>query len=177
MSKISNVITMLELLQTGKKYSIKELSNILEVTPRMIRCYKEELEKAGIYIDSIKGIYGGYILNSSIRIPNRKFKKIDYKILDEFCRILKKLNIYIWCSRNQLFTYILKSVSYGPVNEVLYYFFALIKWPIAMFIIYLAMKLIYVLSPDGKIYSSTTSTGALFSTLFPSSSICLHKFM
>ena len=27
------------------------------------------------------------------------------------------------------------------------------------------MKLIYVLSPDGKIYSSTTSTGALFSTI------------
>ena len=66
---------------------------------------------------------------------------------------------------NQLFTYILKSVSYGPVNEVLYYFFAFIKWPIAMFIIYLAMKLIYVLSPDGKIYRSTTSTGALFSTI------------
>ena len=66
---------------------------------------------------------------------------------------------------NQLFTYILKAVSYGPVNEVLYYFFAFIKWPIAMFIIYLAMKLIYVLSPDGKIYSSTTSTGALFSTI------------
>ncbi len=66
---------------------------------------------------------------------------------------------------NQLFTYILKAVSYGPVNEVLYYFFALIKWPIAMFVIYLAIKLIYVLSPDGKIYSSTTSTGALFSTI------------
>lgn len=66
---------------------------------------------------------------------------------------------------NQLFTYILKSVSYGPVNELLYYFFAFIKWPIAMFIIYLAMKLIYVLSPDGKIYSSTTSIGALFSTI------------
>lgn len=84
MSKISNVITMLELLQTGKKYSIKELSSILEVTPRMIRCYKEELEKSGIYIDSIKGIYGGYVLNSNIRIPARKFKKIDYKILDEY---------------------------------------------------------------------------------------------
>ena len=27
MSKVSNVITMLELLQTGKKYSINELSN------------------------------------------------------------------------------------------------------------------------------------------------------
>lgn len=81
MSKISNVITMLELLQTGKKYSIKELSNILEVTPRMIRCYKEELEKAGIYIDTIMGPYGGYVLNQSIRIPTRKFTKSDYLFL------------------------------------------------------------------------------------------------
>lgn len=99
MSKISNVITMLELLQTGRKYSIKELSDILEVTPRMIRCYKEELEKAGIYIDSIKGIYGGYILNSSIRIPSRMFKKTDYEILDEYINnendIKKKDNLIL----------------------------------------------------------------------------------
>ena len=66
---------------------------------------------------------------------------------------------------NRLFTYIVESVSYEPISEALYYFFAFIKWPIAMFIIYLSMKLIYVLSPDGKIYGSTTSTGALFSTI------------
>ena len=44
MSKVSNVITMLELLQYGKKYSINELSNELEVSERMIRVYKEDLE-------------------------------------------------------------------------------------------------------------------------------------
>lgn len=60
-SKISNVITMLELLQSGRKYSISELSNLLEVSPRMIRSYKEDLEKAGIYIDTIMGPYGGYL--------------------------------------------------------------------------------------------------------------------
>ena len=32
MSKVSNVITMLELLQNGRKYSVSELSNILEVS-------------------------------------------------------------------------------------------------------------------------------------------------
>lgn len=84
MSKISNVITMLNLLSTGKKYSIDELSKILEVSPRMIRTYKEELEKAGIYIDSIMGPYGGYVLNQSIRIPGRKFKKEDYILLDKY---------------------------------------------------------------------------------------------
>lgn len=84
MSKISNVITMLNLLATGKKYSIKELSTMLEVSPRMIRVYKEELEKAGIYIDSIMGPYGGYVLNQSLRVPKRKFKKTDYEILDQY---------------------------------------------------------------------------------------------
>ncbi len=84
MSKISNEITMLELLQSGKKYSINELSNILEVSERMIRVYKEDLEKAGIYVDTIMGPYGGYVLNQSIRIPLRKFKLKDAKLLDKY---------------------------------------------------------------------------------------------
>ena len=84
MSKVSNVITMLGLLQTGKKYSINELSNKLEVSERMIRVYKEDLEKAGIYIDTIMGPYGGYVLNQSVRMPVRKFKLKDAKLLDEY---------------------------------------------------------------------------------------------
>lgn len=84
MSKISNAITMLNLLATGRKYSIQELSNILEVSPRMVRTYKDELEKAGIYIDSIMGPYGGYVLNQSIRVPERKFKKEDYELLNKY---------------------------------------------------------------------------------------------
>ena len=55
MSKVSNAITLLELLNSGRKYSIKELSDILEVSERMIRVYKEDLEKAGIYVESILG--------------------------------------------------------------------------------------------------------------------------
>ncbi len=71
MSKVSNILTMIEYLSVGKKYSIKELSELLEVSPRMIRVYKEELEKAGIYVDTIKGPYGGYVLNQNINIPKR----------------------------------------------------------------------------------------------------------
>ena len=86
MSKISNVITMMQLLQSGRKYSIKELSEKLEVTERMIRVYKEELEKAGIYIDTIMGPYGGYVLNQTVRVPVRKFKLKDSKLLDEYIK-------------------------------------------------------------------------------------------
>lgn len=81
MSKISNVLTMIELLSSGKKYSIKELSEKLEVSPRMIRVYKDEIEKSGIYIDTIKGPYGGYVLNQNINVPKRFItpKEIDIK--------------------------------------------------------------------------------------------------
>ena len=84
MSKVSNVITMLELLQSGRKYSISELSERLEVSERMIRIYKDDLEKAGIYLDTIMGPYGGYVLNQSIRLPVRKFKMEDVKLLDNY---------------------------------------------------------------------------------------------
>lgn len=84
MSKISNVITFIQYLSTGKKYSIQELAEKLEVSPRMIRVYKDEVEKAGIYIDTIMGPYGGYVLNQSIRMPVRKFKKKDYELLEKY---------------------------------------------------------------------------------------------
>ena len=87
MSKISNVILFLEYLNSGKKYSIQELSEKLEVSPRMIRIYKEELEKAGIYIDTIMGPYGGYVLNRTIRLPLRRFKMKDAKLLDKYIEL------------------------------------------------------------------------------------------
>jgi predicted DNA-binding transcriptional regulator YafY len=83
MGKLSNVLTMIQLLNTGRKYSIDELSNTLEVSKRMIRVYKEELDKAGIYVDTIRGPYGGYVLNKSIRIPSRKFNKKDVALLEK----------------------------------------------------------------------------------------------
>lgn len=81
MSKLSNTITMLELLSSGKKYSLSELADILEVTPRMVRSYKEDLEKSGIYIDTIYGPFGGYVLNRTVKLPKRKFKADDYEFL------------------------------------------------------------------------------------------------
>lgn len=91
MSKISNVLTMLEYLSTGKKYSIASLAEKLEVTPRMIRVYKDEIEKAGIFIDTIKGPYGGYVLNQNINVPKRfitpKEIKLDNK---EFLNLVNR---------------------------------------------------------------------------------------
>ena len=50
----------------------------------MIRVYKEDLEKAGIYIDTIMGPYGGYVLNQRVRTPIRKFKLKDAELLNTY---------------------------------------------------------------------------------------------
>ena len=80
MSKLSNVLMMLQLLQNKRKYSIKELSEKLEVSPRMIRQYKDELEYAGIYIETIYGPYGGYVLNQDVKIPEKFIKPENIKL-------------------------------------------------------------------------------------------------
>ena len=68
---------MLEYLSTGRKYSIQELSDLLEVSPRMVRIYKDELEKAGVFVDTLMGMYGGYILNQQINTPYLLFDNND----------------------------------------------------------------------------------------------------
>jgi len=86
----------------------KELSEFLEVKPRMIRLYKTELEQVGIYIDSKKGRYGGYILNQQKLIKNLGFtfeeinafnmaeKYLDqedsFPYIKEFVKGLQKIN-------------------------------------------------------------------------------------
>ena len=88
MGKLSNLITMIQLLQSGRKYSVRELAEKLEVTPRMVRVYKDDLEKAGIYVDSIQGIYGGYVLN-------QKLSSFDVGLVKEDVNLLSILSEYI----------------------------------------------------------------------------------
>lgn len=87
MSKISGVISMLQILSGGRKYSINELANELEVTPRMVRVYKEELEKAGIFIDSIRGPYGGYVLNQKVYLPRKEETQEKLNMSDQYRKI------------------------------------------------------------------------------------------
>lgn len=83
MSKISKNIKMLDILSSGKKYTCKQLAEILEISPRMVRLYKDELEKEGIYIDTFLGKDGGYQLRSKIDIPLILFNQNDIEIMDK----------------------------------------------------------------------------------------------
>lgn len=95
MSKISKNIKMLDILSSGKRYSCTELADMLEVSPRMVRSYKDELEKEGIYIESYYGKDGGYQLKQSIDMPNILFNSDDIKLIDQ---VMKESKNY----KNQL---------------------------------------------------------------------------
>ena len=83
MSKITNTILMIKLLSNGRVYSVKELSEELGVTERMVRYYKEQLEMAGYIIESFKGPGGGYYINKNDMIDIDYFNKYDLEVLDK----------------------------------------------------------------------------------------------
>lgn len=83
MSKLSNAILLLKILESGKVYKIKELSEMIECSPRAIRGYKDDLEKAGIYINSIYGKYGGYVYTQEYKIGQYTFDKTELRTLED----------------------------------------------------------------------------------------------
>ena len=95
MSKVSNMLRLIQILKDGNVHSIVSLANTIEVSDRMIRQYKLELEQAGIYIKSITGKYGGYKIEKS----NDFFKLLDnvkeemYIVMKEAIRKKKKVKI------------------------------------------------------------------------------------
>ena len=85
MSKIANMLNMVQILKDEKIHSIQSLAQKLEVSERMIRKYKQELEQAGIYINSITGKYGGYQIDKQ-----NNFLKLEDIIKEEMYIIMKK---------------------------------------------------------------------------------------
>lgn len=86
---------MLSYLQNGRKYSINELAEKIEVSPRMIRLYKEALEQAGFIIETIYGPYGGYILIKSNFNISSSFNTYDLNMLKQLTAKNEKQQEYL----------------------------------------------------------------------------------
>ena len=91
MGKIINAIEMLNYLNTGNKYSVKELADKIGITERMVRYYKSELELAGIPIETFMGPNGGYYIINRSNYYNH-FNKYDLRLLENVNKILQELN-------------------------------------------------------------------------------------
>lgn len=83
---------MIDLLNTGNKYSIKDLSKKIGVSERMVRYYKEDLENNGIFIESFKGPNGGYFMIDKVK-NYVSLNKYDIQLLEYTAELLKKNNV------------------------------------------------------------------------------------
>lgn len=118
MSKVANMLKMIKILKDEKIHNMKDIAEKIEISPRMVKQYKNELEQAGIYIESKRGINGGYSLNKELNNidigltyqeliklkeieqyfnENQDFKKIIVKIIESYEKNineadLKKIN-------------------------------------------------------------------------------------
>ena len=91
MGKIANMLYMIDLLNTGNIYTLKELSEKIGVTERMIRYYKDEICNNGIAIESFKGPNGGYFLIDEIK-NYTSINKYDIQLLDNVKHFLSENN-------------------------------------------------------------------------------------
>lgn len=91
MGKIANVLYMIDLLNTGNIYTLKELSEKIGVTERMIRYYKDEICNNGIAIESFKGPNGGYFMIDEIK-NYTSINKYDIQLLDNVEHFLSDNN-------------------------------------------------------------------------------------
>lgn len=57
------------------------------------------------------------------------------------------------------------ALDFFNVSSSIVGLFSLAKWPIALVLIYMIIKILYTVSPDSRIKSSSTTRGALFTTI------------
>ena len=126
MSKVANMLNMLQILKDKNIHSISSLAERLEVSERMIRQYKLELEQAGIYLKSYTGKFGGYQLNE-----NSNFLKIKNEVKEKMYLVMKKA-----IANNNKVKIKYKSVNSGITERIIHpaeLFIYLDKWYIAAF--------------------------------------------
>ena len=126
MSKVANMLNMLQILKDKNIHSISSLAERLEVSERMIRQYKLELEQAGIYLKSYTGKFGGYQLDE-----NSNFLKIENEVKEKMYLVMKKAI----ANKNKVkIKY--KSVNSGITERIIHpaeLFIYIDKWYIAAF--------------------------------------------
>jgi predicted DNA-binding transcriptional regulator YafY len=69
------VLAVLELLQAQDKITGAEIAERLDVDPRSVRRYVKQLQEMGIPVESERGRYGAYQLETGYRLPPLMFRE------------------------------------------------------------------------------------------------------
>ena len=92
MSRVSNALKMYMILQNRNIVKAKDIADILEVSTRMVQEYKDDLEKAGVYIGSKRGRNGGYYLENTFDLRGMEFSRNELEALKMATEVIRNGN-------------------------------------------------------------------------------------
>lgn len=92
MSRLLNALNMYFILQGRNQITGRELADILDVTPRMIKSYRKDLVEAGIKVGSTKGRYGGYHLEKGVDLKGIGIREEELEALKMAREVIRSGN-------------------------------------------------------------------------------------
>ena len=91
MGKVGTAIKMLFMLRNNGRMKIKDIADRLEVSERQVQEYKDELQQAGIFIESKSGKYGGYQLMNDYNV-NIPLNTMEIAVLENVSDFIESTN-------------------------------------------------------------------------------------
>ena len=146
----------------------------VEVTDMLVPFIQGKGFDTNIFISMILGFYLASNGTHSIILASNMLYKVDNndhikRRVKSFFLIILLLSLVLFLLAfltfgNKIFKMIL-GLIYTNFPHFIYNLFVLLKWPFAIFIIYMIIKLVYTIAPDVNIKSKTTTKGAIFTTV------------
>ena len=105
--------------------------------------------------------------NEIYRIKSRNFinRRIKAIMMTFVMMVLFFILFLIPISGDYIINMIKNNLNDEAVINFIYIFYQIIKYPLLIVILYLNIKLLYVMAPDEKVLSITTTKGAIFTTI------------
>lgn len=177
---IMPLMTLISFIASLFKFSIKEVTEFLlnflpnEVSNLILPLFNN----TNMSLNFLLMIVGFYIvsngMHSIILVSNTLYKSEDENSIKMRIRALLLtiilVNLFfftliIMAFGNMILKFVLSFSIFSTISIYIYKLFILLKYPIAFVIIYIFIKLLYILSPQKRIKSKYTTKGAIFTTL------------
>lgn len=175
------ILTLIAVFCSQFRVSATDLSNVFSVilpapVEDILTTIFNSIDKNSV---SVLFIIIGFILasngadaiilasNTLYKFKNKGFleRRIKSMFLTILLILLTVFILFVLAFGNIIVKFILGLKIFASISSTMYWLFLILKWPLAIIIIYIILKIIFTIAPNEKIKSKYVSTGAMFSTI------------
>lgn len=175
------ILTLIGFITSFFSIDINSLTNIMNnaIPPSVTVIFTQFIEGSGLTSNLGLLILIGFFLasngthaiilasNSLYNFPNSTYlnRRVKAFFLIFLLIVLFVFLLVVLAFGNNIVSFIKSFIHDDLSLKIINFLYLLLKWPIASFILYFNIKLIYTISPDWKIMSKNTTKGAIFTTI------------